>query len=88
MPFSALTALSPLDGRYAGKVDALRPQFSEFGLIHRRLQVEIEWLKALAAEAHFSEIPAFSAATIAESVILRCLSRWLWRGTGGGSKRN
>ena len=66
MPFSALTALSPLDGRYAGKVDALRPQFSEFGLIHRRLQVEIEWLKALAAEAHFSEIPAFSAATIAE----------------------
>jgi adenylosuccinate lyase len=55
---SPLLALSPLDGRYATKVDALRPQFSEFGLIHRRLQVEIEWLKALAAEPHFAEIPA------------------------------
>lgn len=61
-----LTALSPLDGRYAGKVDALRAQFSEYGLIRRRLQVEIEWLKALAGEAHFAEIPAFSAATIQE----------------------
>lgn len=59
-----LLALSPLDGRYASKVDALRPQFSEFGLIHRRLQVEIEWLKALAAEPHFAEIPAFSPATL------------------------
>jgi adenylosuccinate lyase len=58
--------LSPLDGRYASKVDALRPQFSEYGLIRRRLQVEIEWLKALAAEAHFAEIPAFSPATVAE----------------------
>jgi adenylosuccinate lyase len=65
MSFNNLTALSPLDGRYSGKLDALRPQFSEFGLIRRRLQVEIEWLKALAAEAHFSEIPAFSAPTVA-----------------------
>ena len=65
MSFNTLTSLSPLDGRYAAKVDALRAQFSEFGLIRRRLQVEIEWLKALAAEAHFSEIPAFSAATVA-----------------------
>ena len=62
--FSPLLALSPLDGRYATKVDALRPQFSEFGLIRRRLQVEIEWLKALAAEPHFAEIPAFSPATL------------------------
>ena len=62
---AALTALSPLDGRYAGKVDALRVHFSEFGLIHRRLQVEIEWLKALAAEAHFAEIAAFSPPTVA-----------------------
>ncbi|MFZ9616194.1 MAG: adenylosuccinate lyase [Fluviibacter sp.] len=62
----ALTALSPLDGRYAAKVDLLRPHFSEFGLIHARLRVEIEWLKALAADPHFTEIPAFSAATIAE----------------------
>ncbi|WVH10051.1 MAG: Adenylosuccinate lyase [Fluviibacter phosphoraccumulans EoVTN8] len=62
----ALTALSPLDGRYAVKVDLLRPHFSEFGLIHARLRVEIEWLKALAADPHFTEIPAFSPATIAE----------------------
>ena len=66
MSFSSLTSLSPLDGRYAAKVDALRPQFSEYGLIRRRLQVEIEWLKALAAEPHFAEIPAFSPATVAE----------------------
>ncbi|MGL5633248.1 MAG: adenylosuccinate lyase [Azovibrio sp.] len=66
MSHHMLTALSPLDGRYAGKVDALRPLFSEFGLIHRRLQVEIEWLKALAAESHFAEISSFSASTIAE----------------------
>ncbi|HJW26051.1 MAG TPA: adenylosuccinate lyase [Rhodocyclaceae bacterium] len=66
MNSTPLTALSPLDGRYAAKVDALRPQFSEYGLIRRRLQVEIEWLKALAAESHFAEIPAFSSATVAE----------------------
>ncbi|WP_223115934.1 adenylosuccinate lyase [Oryzomicrobium terrae] len=66
MPASFLTALSPLDGRYAAKVDALRSAFSEYGLIRHRLRVEIEWLKALAAEPHFAEIPAFSAATVAE----------------------
>jgi len=66
MEFNPLTALSPLDGRYAGKVDALREHFSEFGLIRARLKVEIEWLKALAAEPHFTEIAAFSPATIAE----------------------
>ncbi len=66
MSFNSLMSLSPLDGRYASKVDALRPQFSEYGLIRRRLQVEIEWLKALAAEPHFAEIPAFSPATVAE----------------------
>ena len=66
MEFNPLTALSPLDGRYAGKVDALREHFSEFGLIRARLKVEIEWLKALAAEPHFAEIAAFSASTVAE----------------------
>lgn len=66
MSLHALSALSPLDGRYAGKVDALRPRFSEYGLIHRRLEVEIAWLQALAAEPQFTEIPAFSAATVAE----------------------
>jgi adenylosuccinate lyase len=47
MTLSALTALSPLDGRYAAKVSALRPLLSEFGLMHRRVQVEIEWFIAL-----------------------------------------
>lgn len=66
MTFNPLTALSPLDGRYAGKVDALREHFSEFGLIKSRLKVEIEWLKALAAEPHFAEIAPFSPSTVAE----------------------
>ena len=66
MSCDTLTMLSPLDGRYAAKVDALREHFSEYGLIRRRLQVEVEWLKALAAEPHFAEIPAFSPATVAE----------------------
>ena len=65
MSLDPITALSPLDGRYAAKVDALREQFSEYGLIRRRLQVELAWLKALAAEPHFAEIPAFSPATVA-----------------------
>ena len=43
---SSLTALSPLDGRYHGKVNALRQHFSEFGLIRYRVLIEIEWLKA------------------------------------------
>jgi adenylosuccinate lyase len=61
-----LTALSPLDGRYHGKVDALRSYFSEFGLIRFRVQIEIEWLKALAAQPDIAEIAPFSAATIAQ----------------------
>jgi len=66
MPSSPLTALSPLDGRYAGKVDALRPYFSEYGLFHNRIRVEIEWLKALAAAVEISEVAAFSPATVAD----------------------
>jgi adenylosuccinate lyase len=61
-----LSALSPLDGRYAPAVADLRPIFSEYGLMHARVQVELGWLKALAAEAGISEVPPFSAATIAE----------------------
>ena len=61
-----LTALSPLDGRYHGKVDALRDYFSEFGLIRFRVLVEIEWLKALAAQPDIPEIAPFSAATVAQ----------------------
>ncbi|MBV1774103.1 adenylosuccinate lyase [Burkholderiaceae bacterium DAT-1] len=63
---SALTALSPLDGRYQKSVDALRDSFSEYALIKQRIKVEIEWLKALANEPGIVDVPAFSAATIAE----------------------
>jgi adenylosuccinate lyase len=66
MTFSALTALSPLDGRYAAKVEPLRAHFSEFGLMRNRVRVEVEWLKVLAAAAEIAEVPAFSAATVAE----------------------
>ncbi|MBY0265880.1 MAG: hypothetical protein K2W84_05670, partial [Burkholderiales bacterium] len=48
---SPLTALSPLDGRYHSKLDGLRGCFSEQALIKQRVRVEVEWLKALAAEA-------------------------------------
>lgn len=60
---NALTALSPLDGRYASKCDALRPFLSEFGLIHARVTVEVRWLQALANRAEIIEVPAFSAET-------------------------
>ena len=62
----ALTALSPLDGRYAGKVKTLREHFSELGLIRARTRVEIEWLKALAAEPGITELPAFTPDTLDE----------------------
>ena len=55
-----LTCLSPLDGRYAGMVDALRPIFSEYGLIKARVRVEIEWLLALAGEPGIVELAPFS----------------------------
>lgn len=71
MELSALTALSPTDGRYASKTAALRPWFSEYGLIYHRVLVEIRWLQMLAAHPQISEVPAFSAATNAflESIL-------------------
>lgn len=63
MTLSTLTALSPLDGRYASKVDALRPFLSEFGLIHARVTVEVRWLQALANHPEIGEIAPFSAKT-------------------------
>ncbi len=66
MTLNALTALSPLDGRYAAKVEPLRDHFSEYGLIRNRVKVEVEWLKLLAAAPEIAECPAFSASTIAE----------------------
>ena len=59
-------ALSPLDGRYAAATDSLRPIFSEYGLMKARVRVELEWLKALAAEPKISEVAPFSANTLAE----------------------
>jgi len=61
MNLSALSALSPLDGRYAAKVAALRPLLSEFGLMHRRVQVEVEWFIAL-SDAGFKELKPLSEA--------------------------
>ena len=61
MQLSSLTAVSPVDGRYAGKTQALRPIFSEYGLIRARVLVEVRWLQRLAAHPAISEVPAFSA---------------------------
>ncbi|MCC7041941.1 MAG: adenylosuccinate lyase [Burkholderiales bacterium] len=60
---AALTALSPLDGRYAAKVEALAPHFSEFGLIRHRIRAELAWLVALADEPGVVELAPFGAAT-------------------------
>ena len=62
---SQLLALSPLDGRYAAKVDALRPIFSEYGLLKARVRVEVEWLLALAAEPGIGELAPFPEPAIA-----------------------
>ena len=61
-----IAALSPLDGRYAKSVEALRPIFSEYGLMRARVKVELNWLKVLAAEPKIVEVPAFSDFTLAE----------------------
>ncbi len=58
MELTALTAVSPIDGRYAGKTENLRPIFSEFGLIRHRVLVEVRWLQALAADPNIAEVPA------------------------------
>ncbi|MDB5963407.1 MAG: adenylosuccinate lyase [Massilia sp.] len=58
-PYSTLSALSPLDGRYAAKTDKLRPILSEAGFMHHRVKVEIAWLQAL-SQAGFAEIKPFS----------------------------
>lgn len=60
MELSALTAVSPIDGRYGSKTESLRSIFSEFGLIKYRVQVEVRWLQKLAATAAITEVPAFS----------------------------
>jgi adenylosuccinate lyase len=61
MQLSPLTALSPVDGRYEAKAEALREHFSEFGLIRARVTVEVRWLECLAAHPQIKEVPALSA---------------------------
>lgn len=68
---TALTALSPLDGRYARQTEPLRPIFSEFGLIRRRVLVELRWLEALAAEPGVVEVAPLTPAAV---TILRGLA--------------
>jgi adenylosuccinate lyase len=63
MTATSLTALSPLDGRYAAKADPLRPIFSEYGLMHRRVLVEVRWLLALSDHPTIVEVPGFGAAS-------------------------
>ena len=60
---TGLTAISPIDGRYADKNEALKPIFSEYGLIRNRVLVEVRWLQALAAEPSIPEIPGLSPET-------------------------
>lgn len=60
MDLTTLTAVSPVDGRYGSKTEQLRPIFSEFGLIRHRIQVEVRWLQALAAQEMIAEVPALS----------------------------
>jgi adenylosuccinate lyase len=62
MSLSPLTAVNPIDGRYARHTEALRPHFSEQGLMQARVRVEIAWLKALAAEPKIPEVPALDSA--------------------------
>jgi len=61
MELTALTAISPVDGRYGSKVSVFRDIFSEYGLIRNRVTVEIRWLQKLAAHPQIQEVPTFSA---------------------------
>ncbi|MFK5913191.1 MAG: adenylosuccinate lyase [Woeseiaceae bacterium] len=63
MDLSQLTAISPVDGRYGSKTSALRPIFSEFGLIRHRVLVEVRWLQHLSNEKDITEVPNFSSDT-------------------------
>ena len=64
MELTALTAISPIDGRYADKTAELRPIFSEYGLIRHRVQVEVRWLQALARHPGIPEVPPLSEAAL------------------------
>lgn len=61
MDLTALTAISPVDGRYAGKTETLRPFFSEYGLLRARVEVELRWLHLLSNNADIREVPKLSS---------------------------
>ena len=71
MDLSELTAVSPIDGRYAAKTAALRDVFSEYGLIKRRVEVEVRWLQQLANHSGVPEVPRFddAANTVLNSLV-------------------
>ena len=60
MELSQLTAISPVDGRYAGKSVELRSIFSEYGLLKYRVEVEVRWLQMLSTNPQIEEVPAFT----------------------------
>ena len=70
----ALNALSPLDGRYANRVNNLRPIFSEYGLIKKRVLIEINWLIHLSADKDIKEIPRFSKNSI--QALNECIAKF------------
>jgi adenylosuccinate lyase len=74
MELSQLTAISPVDGRYGSKTEALRPIFSEYGLIRHRVVVEVRWLQALAQHAGIQEVPLLSVH--AERVLNEIIDRF------------
>ncbi len=65
MELTQLTAISPVDGRYAGKTEELRSIFSEYGLLKYRVQVEVRWLQMLSNHEQIAEVPAFSSQSTA-----------------------
>ncbi len=71
MTLSSLTALSPLDGRYAAKLEQCRPIFSEYGLLYHRVLVEIRWLQCMAKQQAIGEVAALEAddAALLEQII-------------------
>ncbi len=73
MELNALTAVSPIDGRYGSKTDELRPIFSEYGLIRHRVLVEVRWLQMLAQTAGIAEVPAFSehASNLLDNIVTK-----------------
>ncbi len=74
MELTALTAISPVDGRYGSKVSVFREIFSEYGLIRNRVTVEIRWLQKLADHPGITEVPSFS--TEANAVLDRMVSEF------------